>query len=245
MKVDIISSVFNCDSFLEGFFIDITRQTFFDNCNLILVAPNPSEKLKKIYNLYRSRFSNISLIALESDPGSSRCLNIAIEHGSSPYITIANTDDRKRSDSIERHYLELELNPELDLVYAPSLLSQRPNETYEFHSCDSIYPCYEFTGIDGLLKHNSPHNNPMWRRSMHDKNGLFDEVLKSCADSDMWMRSVLNGSKFKMIPEILGLYYFNPEGMSTGKKNAKERVEEERQKDLKYLNLKNEQKNIS
>jgi hypothetical protein len=33
--------------------------------------------------------------------------------------------------------------------------------------------------------------------------------------------------------------------MSTGKKNAKERVEEERQKDLKYLNLKNEQKNIS
>ena len=76
MKVDIISSAFNCDSFLEGFFIDITRQTFFDNCNLILVAPNPSEKLKKIYDLYRSRFSNISLIALESDPGISRCLNI-------------------------------------------------------------------------------------------------------------------------------------------------------------------------
>jgi GT2 family glycosyltransferase len=245
MKIDVISSVFNCDNFLEGFFIDITRQTFFDNCNLILVAPNPSNKLIKITNLYRSRFSNIQLIELDSDPGISKCLNIALKSGNSPYITIANTDDRKRSDSLERHYLELELNPDIDLVYAPSLLSRRPNETYEFHSCDSIYPCYEFTGIDGLLKHNSPHNNPMWRRSMHDKNGLFDEVLKSCADSDMWMRAVLNGSKFKMIPEILGLYYFNPEGMSTGKKNAKERIEEERQKDLKYIGLKNEQEKIS
>lgn len=245
MKVDIISSVFNCDSFLEGYFIDLTSQTFFKECELILVAPFPSEKLKKIYKLYSNRFNNIRLIELDDDPGISKCLNIAIQAGCSPYITIANTDDRKRKDSLERHYLELELNPDIDLVYAPSLLSQRANETYDFHNCNSIYPCYDFTGIDGLLKHNSPHNNPMWRRSMHDKNGLFDEALKSCADSDMWMRAVLNGSKFKMIPEILGLYYFNPEGMSTGKKNAKERLEEERQKDLKYLNLKNEQKKTS
>ena len=245
MKVDIISSVFNCDVFLEGFFIDLTKQTFFDNCNLILVAPNPSGKLKKMYNLYKSRFNNINLIELESDLGISHCLNTAIRNGTSPYITIANTDDRKRTDSIERHYLELELNPDIDLVYAPSLLSRKPNDTYELQSCDSIYPCYEFAGIDGLLKHNSPHSNPMWRRSMHDKNGLFDETLKSCSDSDMWMRAVLSGSKFKMIPEILGLYYFNPEGMSTGKKNAEERAREERQKDLKYLNAKNEQKIIS
>lgn len=241
MKIDIISSVFNCDSFLEGYFIDLTSQTFFHHCKVILVAPNPSEKFLKIFDLYNKRFSNFKLIKLDCDPGISKCLNIAIQNGSSPYITIANTDDRKRKDSLERHYLELELNPDIDLVYAPSLLSRRPNETFEMHACDSIYPCYEFTGIDGLIKHNSPHNNPMWRRSMHDKNGIFDEALKSCADSDMWMRAVLSGSKFKMIPEILGLYYFNPDGMSTGAKNAKERQEEERLKDLKYINLKNEQ----
>ena len=62
MKVDIISSAFNCDNFLEGFFIDTTSQTFFDHCNLILVAPNPSDKLKRIYNLYKSRFNNINLM---------------------------------------------------------------------------------------------------------------------------------------------------------------------------------------
>jgi hypothetical protein len=240
-KIDIIASVFNCDDFIEGYFIDITSQTFFKYSNLILVAPNPSEKVKKTYSIYKKIYDNITLIELESDPGISKCLNIAIDNGSSEYITIANTDDRKRKDSLERHSLELDLNEGVDLVYGISLVSFKPNETFDFNTCNSIYPCQDFTGLEGLIRNNSPHNNPMWRRSMNERNGAFDETLEICADFDLWLKCVLNGSKFKKINEVLGIYYKNPNGMSTKASKLDFAIQEVQRVAKKYIQLKNEQ----
>lgn len=244
-NIDIISSVFNADSFLEGFFNDLTGQTFFNKCRLILVSPNASPKLIRLSKSVNEIYGNVTLINLESDPGISSCLNLAIKNSNSKYITIANSDDRKRPDSLLRHYLELEACDSIDLVYAPSLLSTLPNETFFINSCKSTYPCYEFSGLDGLIKHNSPHSNPMWKRSIHEKNGYFDESLKSAADGDLWMKCVVNGSVFKMIPEILGLYYLNPKGMSTNRENSTSRLEEESRIKQKYINILNEQKKTS
>ena len=233
-KIDIISSVFNCDQFLDGFFIDITQQTYFTHSKLILVAPNPSKKLKDLYCFYKEKFNNILLVELENDPGISKCLNIAIQNSNSPYITIANTDDRKRKDSLERHCLELDNNLNVDLVYGISFISYEPNEEFPYYSNHQIYPCDEFNGIKGLLLNNSPHNNPMWRRSMTDKNGLFDENIIHCADYDLWLRCVSNGSIFKKINEVLGLYYYNPNGMSTSSKYIQNALKEVYQIRNKY-----------
>lgn len=240
-RVDIIASVFNADEFLEGYFNDLVGQTFFKESRLILVAPNPSQKLINLSKSVGEIYGNVDLIKLEIDRGVSNCLNIALKSSSSEYVTIANTDDRKRPDSLFRHFIELESNPEIDLVYAPSLVSTIPNETFYVNSCKSIHPCLEFEGLQGLLKNNSPHNNPMWRRSIHKKNGYLDESLISAADGELWMRCVLNGSKFKMIKDILGMYYLNPKGMSTNQDHIQERVEEVLAVRRKYANLLNEQ----
>jgi len=227
-KVDIISSVFNADEFLDGFFEDIIQQTYFSYCNLILVAPNPTQKLKDLVEKYN--FPNIILIELEDDPGISKCLNIAINNSVSEYITIANTDDRKRKDSIERHCQELDNNPYIDLVYGISLITHKANDLFDNvvnNPSKQEYPCYMISSIKNLLLHNSPHNNPMWRRSMTDKNGLFDESLKFCADFELWLRCMSTGSKFKRISEELGLYYWNPTGMSTNRKLDHEKRKEE------------------
>jgi len=218
-EIDIVASVFNADQFLEGYFIDLTSQTFWSRSRLTLVAPNPSNKLKRVVDIYSALYpSRINLISLRDDPGISSCVNIAIQAGDAPYITFANTDDRKRRDSLERHWIELELNQGIDLVYGYSLLSTKPNETFEINTSNQIYPAYEFDGIRGLLINNSPHNNPMWRRSLNIKNGYLDESIASAADYDLWMRAVSNGSKFQLIYQILGIYYLNPDGRSTNQK---------------------------
>lgn len=226
-KVDIISSVFNCDQFLEGFFADIVRQTYFQYCHLILVAPKPSQKLTELFNEYRQKYENLTLIKLEEDPGISACLNLAIQAGSSPYINIANTDDRKRIDSIEKCVLTLDANPGVDLVYGLSLITSKPNEIFESTTGRRPFPCHDFNGIAGLLSCNSPHNNPMWRRSMNEKNGLFDESLQFCADLELWLRCAQNGSVFKKINEPLGIYYHNPRGKSTDSRLTPQKSVEE------------------
>ena len=235
--VDIITSAFNCDDFIEGYFIDLTSQTFFKQSTLTIVAPRPSAKLTKLTKFYQRQYENINLISINGDHGISSCLNIALLNTKAPFINIANTDDRKRKDAIERLFLSIYLDDTIDLVYARSLVSKFPNQTFEAHTCDQLYPCYEFAGLRGLMKHNSPHCSPLWRRSIHEKVGFFDEELKSCADSDMWMKAAANGSQFKMVDEILGIYYDNPNGMSTRAEDWREREQEIKRKNKRYERL--------
>jgi len=43
----------------------------------------------------------------------------------------------------------------------------------------------------------------------------------------MWLRAASQGSKFKKINDVLGLYYFNPTGISTNPENFGWKREEE------------------
>jgi hypothetical protein len=46
---------------------------------------------------------------------------------------------------------------------------------------------------------------PVWRRSLHEKVGLFDEEMVIC-DWDMWIKIYKTGAQFYYIDESLGLY---------------------------------------
>ena len=50
----------------------------------------------------------------------------------------------------------------------------------------------------------------------------------------MWMRSTSKGMKIKKIHIPLGIYYFNPTGISTDKKNEEWKKREEQSVLMKY-----------
>ena len=68
----------------------------------------------------------------------------------------------------------------------------------------------------------------MWRKSIHVAYGLFDSTFKSSGDREMWIRAACIGSsQFAGVAEPLGLFYSNPQGLST-KQNTLRFVENER-----------------
>jgi len=79
-----------------------------------------------------------------------------------------------------------------------------------------------------------PHNNPMWRRSYHEKYGVFDAKYRSAGDWELWLRGASQGSQFKKIDNTLGLYYFNPTGISTNTENFEWKQKEEKEVFEKY-----------
>ena len=93
-----------------------------------------------------------------------------------------------------------------------------------------------------MLRGNQPHNNPMWRRSIHDKHGLFNSDYKSAGDWEFFLRSAFGGSEFKKINGVYGLYYFNPKGISTNIENNSWKREEEKNIFMKYKQMFQEQK---
>lgn len=241
-KISIISSMYDADDFIEGFLEDITNQTIFkEKCELILINANSPGNEEPIIQKYLEQYPNIIYKKLDKDPGIYGAWNVALELATGEYITNANMDDRKSMFSLERHAKELYTNPDVDLVYCDSYITNNANETFDSNSSQSRRYNFEEFSKEGMLRGNLPHNHPMWRKILHDKYGKFDENFKSAGDWEFWLKCcILGDSKFKKLNEVLGLYYFNPKGISTNFENFMWKQEEETSVYKKYKALLNE-----
>jgi hypothetical protein len=170
---------------------------------------------------------NIIYKKLDSDPGVYGVWNMGIKMSSGEYVTNANMDDRKSPSSLEKHAKNLFLNKDVDLVYADSYIVHEANKKWD--SLDKNGQRYNFEQFSpkAMLRGNLPHNNPMWRKSLHDKFGYFNENYKSASDWEFWLKCVVGNSKFMKINEVLGIYYFNPKGISTNFENFSWKQKEE------------------
>jgi len=129
----------------------------------------------------------------------------------------------------------LEKKEYIDLVYYRTLETDLPNETTENNSAKTEFPCIDFS-FDNLIRVNSPHCQPMWRKSIHERFGYFNESLKFAADYDMWLRAAERGANMQRINEILGLYYRNPQGISSKEETLMDAVQEVNQLKMQYFN---------
>lgn len=229
-KISIIGSVYNADEYIEGYLEDITNQTIFkDKCELILINANSPGNEEVVIKKYMEKHSNIVYKKLDADPGVYGVWNMGIKMATGEFITNANMDDRKAPSSLERHAKTLLINKDVDLVYADSYIVHEANKKWDGVDKNSQRYNFEQFSPQAMLRGNLPHNNPMWRKTLHDKYGYFNENYKSASDWEFWLTCVAGGSKFKKLDEVLGVYYFNPKGISTNFENFawKQKEEEE------------------
>jgi glycosyltransferase involved in cell wall biosynthesis len=237
-KISLITSVYDAAEHIEGLMEDITSQTIFeDKCEWILLNANPegSDAEEEVILKYAEKYpNNIVYERLSEDPGIYGVWNLGIEKATGEFVTNVNCDDRKAANSLELHAKALVATPEVDLVYADSWITDQPNETYENNSSEGRRYSFAEFSLENLKMSNMPHNNPMWRKSYHDKYGEFDAKYRSAGDWELWLRGASQGSKFLKIPRVLGLYYFSPTGISTNPENFEWKREEEREVFEKY-----------
>ena len=188
-KVSIITSVYDGDEYIEPFLKDITGQdSFVEKCELILInAASPGNEEETILKYKKKYPNNIKYKKLENDPGIYGTWNIALSLATGEFITNANLDDRKSPGSIVAHALELCKNPEIDLVYSDMLITKEINETWDQNSSNGEKYTMPNFSLGALKMVNMPHAAPMWRKSLHDKYGVFDESFKSAGDWEMWL----------------------------------------------------------
>jgi len=244
-KISLVTSIFKADEYIEQFMDDITRQTIFKNkCEWIIINPNSPGNEEEIIKRYIEKYpDNIVYKRLDYDPGIYDTWNMGIQMATGEYITNANADDRKAINSVEEHAKALYQNPEIDLVYADSYIAKESNKRWEDIRSDWQKYNFEQFSLEAMLRGNPPHNNPMWRKSVHDKNGYFDQKYKSAGDWDFWLRCAFNDSKFMKINDTLGVYYFNPVGMSTNPEHDSWKKQHEKEIFMKYLEIYQERMN--
>jgi len=214
--VSAIVSTYNSERFLRGCLEDLENQTIADKLEIIVVNSGSQENEEAIVREYQQSHNNIVYIKTEHREEIYAAWNRAVKAVRGKFITNANTDDRHREDALEIMAKTLLANPDVALVYGDQICTDTPNGTFANHHATEIAKRPEYSQ-GRLLFGCCVGSQPMWRKSLHNEFGYFDDTLTCAADWDFWLR-VSSRYKFKHIPECLGLYYYNKDGIEHGKK---------------------------
>lgn len=214
--VSAIASLYRGGDYIEQFLENITSQTIFaTHCELIIIDADSPENEAAVITRYMERFPNIVYHRAPTRIGIYEAWNLGVQMARGRYLTNTNLDDLRRSDSFERQAEILEKFPFVDVVYQDfyySFVGKAPfakTAAVGFKSQVPVITPYN------LMLSNSPHNAPMWRRTLHDEVGLFDASFRSAGDYDFWLRCVQDGKTFFKVNDPHVVYFVNPEGLST------------------------------
>ena len=214
-KVSTITPCYNMSKYMKGFLDNLSTQTHKD-LEIVLDHNDPSDEEVKLVEEYNEQYDNILHIKVERVDPIGTSMNRCIEYATGDYLCIWNVDDLRTPDSIEVMAKALDENPDVDFVYGNYTIV--PN----FGGTQGQY--VDETGREDELTTGmilGPYF--MFRKSILDKSGVFDEQLVQGADYDLALRLAFNG-KGLHLPVNLGYYLNEGLGQST-KPDSKQPVE--------------------
>ena len=205
--VSILSTFYHGEKFLEQFLEDITNQSIFDQCELILIDTASPGNEKQIVEKYMLKHKNIRYYRYDERSGPTEGTNMALKRARGKYLTIANIDDRRHPSFIESNVEHLKSNPQASLTYSQCYVTTIPNEKF----CESFESKKLFDHSTLPFKRSNmikclPGPMPLWRSVVNDKCGLFDENFSYANDWEMWLRAVKDGFVFIKNSQVLGSY---------------------------------------
>ena len=200
VKISVLTSLYHCEQYLEDFFHYLSEIKGVNQIEMLLLHNDPQENEMQIINRWLPEMPFVRHILIPERETLYRSWNRGIMLSQGEYITVWNVDDVRFPDSILQQADALDKNPEAAIAYGDIWIS----ETYGDR--------------DGYCT-NSPTNNhnkiflkryhiscfQMWRKSIHDTIGYYDEQFKCVADFDFQIRSALH-FPFVKTAEPLGIY---------------------------------------
>lgn len=224
-KASVITAVGKMEhyiNFVERYFTNLKEQTIFEHLEVIIVYMEWHEVFDKM-----REHSNIKFILDDQGKGMYNAWNIGIQASTTPYVTNWNIDDLRFPTNIEAKVNILDQDPNIDLVYNWYVVSKDIDETYNNFNLSNVRTIQAYPDQAHLYVYQACMcgPDPLWRSNIHEKIGYFDLRYPAIADWEMWIRMSSNGFKFKLIPEILCIFYENPSSVSNRLAESREKVE--------------------
>ena len=214
-KVSTITPCYNMSKYMKGFLDNLSTQTHKD-LEIVLDHNDPSDEEVKLVEEYNEQYDNILHIKVEGVDPIGTSMNRCIEYATGDYLCIWNVDDLRTTESVEVMAKALDENPDVDFVYGNYTIVPKFGST-EGQYVDESGREEELT--TGMIL--GPYF--MFRKSLLEKSGVFDEQLVQGADYDLALRLAFN-AKGLHLPINLGYYLNEGLGQST-KPNSKQPIE--------------------
>lgn len=226
IHVSTITPCFRMKKYLKKFLEELPKQTMFEHIEIVLDhnEPDPEEIswVKEFQSKYPGRIKHIIVPKVEPIGTS---MNRCIREATGKYVTIWNVDDLRTPNSIELQYQELEKNSAVGIIYGNFRVVRSFGSTEGKITDCSNYHSNELTRsmIIGPFY--------MFKKSLVEKAGYFDEQLKSGADFDLAVRLAFHTTA-SMPRGLLG-YYLN-EGLGASTRPNSQQVLDRTTIELRY-----------
>lgn len=194
----VMVSIYDSGQFIENRLKNLLESDILDDIEIWCVnanSPDPNDDIipQRYPVIYRKLPERISVY---------ETWNYIIENSKSEYLTIANTDDLVAPNCFRR--LLAHVKKDWDFVYSSWYKITKPNVTWQDAKKSHISKPGNYRGV---VEEATVGHFPVWRRSFHDRFGLFDTRFKALSDADWWARCYYKGNaRFRWIREPLGCY---------------------------------------
>ncbi|HTQ65524.1 MAG TPA: glycosyltransferase family 2 protein [Puia sp.] len=195
MKVSIITATYNSAATVNNTLSCIQFQDHPDIEHIIVDGLSSDDTLKIV-----NRFPHIAKIISEKDEGIYDAMNKGIRCASGEIIGILNSDDVYTDEHVLSTIASVFENKEIDACYADLQYVRQNDSSKIVRTWKSGY----FSGDSFYWGWMPPHPTFFVRRSVYEKVGLFNTMLKSAADYEMMLRILV---KYKItvhyIPKVI------------------------------------------
>lgn len=186
VKVSVITSLYNCLEYLNGYFDAVESICDKSEIEFLLLHNDPKVEELELINKKIDGKDHFRYIKVEKLEGLYTTWNRGIKLSSGEYITIWNVDDIRLPDSILRQQKCLDNNPSAALTYGDIIIS---NEYGNSSGRVIAEPQFSRDNLQFYRQH-IIGCFPMWKKSIHDEIGYFDEQFRLVADFDFQIRTV-------------------------------------------------------
>lgn len=207
--VSTITPCFRMKRYLKKFLEWLPEQDVFEKLEIVLDHNEPDEEEIKWVQDFQEKYPNrIKHIIVEKVDPIGVSMNRCIKEASGEFVSIWNVDDLRTSVSISQQVEALQKTPGAEIAFGDYKIVTSFGMTEGEIVEHDQFPETEFTR--GMIF--GPFI--MFRKSLCEKAGYFDEALKSGADFDLSVRLALHGKAVKT-KGLLGYYLNEGLGAST------------------------------
>lgn len=205
-KVSIVLSVYRAERYLRRYLQSVAEQSMLSDMELSIVHNDPSAEERSTLDEFSEK---VRMVRCET-PRESIFIsfNRAIAQSQGEYLACWNADDLRSPDSLRRMARTLDHQPQVGWTYGDFVLSESFGTL-----AGRLVSAPEWTrdlAMRGAI------GGPffMWRRSLLDSVGWFDEQFRSGGDFDYTVR-LSRASIGQRTPGVMGYFLNERAGLST------------------------------
>lgn len=198
MKVSALVSAYYADQFLDGRIINLLNQELIPEIVIVCMEGSREHEIALKYPALVLTTSHIPTIG--------EAWNITAIHAIGDYLVISNCDDSFFEGGIKMLSDVLDNNADVGYVFSDQHLTIKGVTERRFDH-GRIGKGGKVENIKEMLAERYFCGScPMWRRSLHNAFGYFDEGYIVASDYE-WARRLANGGVgFYYLPESVGVY---------------------------------------